>query len=97
MLRAARGARAEDAAHVEFTLHSSELMPGGSPKFRNARDIERLYGHLEILFEELSTWCRGMTLSEFHSRFGESLGKAPSGNPGDRLSDRAANQEMAGA
>jgi len=97
MLRAARGGRAEDAAHVEFTLHSSELMPGGSPKFRNARDIERLYEHLEILFEELSTWCRGMTLSEFHSRFGESLGKAPSGNPGDRLSDRAANQEMAGA
>jgi hypothetical protein len=97
MLRAARGARAEGAAHTEFALHSSELMPGGSPTFRNASDIERLYDHLEILFEELSTWCRGMTLKEFHERFGPSLGNAASGSPGDRISDRAINQEMAGA
>jgi hypothetical protein len=69
MLRAARGARAEGAAHVEFTLHSSELMPAGSPSFRNAMDIERLYEDLEILFEELFTWCRGMTLKEFHVWF----------------------------
>jgi hypothetical protein len=69
MLRAARGARAEGAAHVEFTLHSSELMPAGSPSFRNTMDIERLFEDLEILFEELFTWCRGMTLKEFHVWF----------------------------
>ena len=97
MLRAARAARADGAAHAEFTLHSSELMPGGSPTFRSASDIERLYEHLEILFEELSTWCRGMTLKKFHAWLGESPGKAASRSPGDRLSDRADNQEMAGA
>ena len=97
MLRAVRGARAEGAAHTEFTLHSSEFMPGGSPTFRSASDIELLYERLEILFEELSTWCRGMTLKEFHARFEESLGKAASGSTGHRRSDRAANQEMAGA
>lgn len=72
MLRAARAAQAEGAAHVEFMLHSSELMPAGSPTFRNASDIERLYEHLEILFEDLSAWCCGVTLKEFHARFGKS-------------------------
>jgi hypothetical protein len=68
MLRAARGARAADCAHVELMLHSSELMPGGSPTFRTDSDIERLYEYLEALFEKLSAWCHGMTLAEFHAR-----------------------------
>ena len=67
MLGVARAARADDPAHLEFIVHSSELMPGGSPSFRAASDIDRLYEHLEILFEDLSTWCRGMTLDEFHA------------------------------
>jgi hypothetical protein len=54
---------------VEFMVHSSELMPGGSPRFRTAAAIERLYASLEVLFEELSAWCRGMTLAEFHAGF----------------------------
>jgi hypothetical protein len=69
MLQMAHEARAEGAAHLEFILHSSELMPGGSPIFRSASDIERLYEDLAILFEDLSTWCRGATLREFHARF----------------------------
>jgi len=77
MLQVARGARADGAAHVEFMLHSSELMPGGSPSFRNASDIERLYESLETLFEDLSTWCRGTTLKEFHTLFSN----------GERLND----------
>ncbi len=76
MLRAARGVRAENAGHLEFMLHSSELMPGGSPTFRDAVDIERLYEHLEILFEDLSTWCRGATLKEFHAGFAKSPDQA---------------------
>jgi hypothetical protein len=83
MLRAARGARAEGAAHLDFTLHSSELMPGGSPKFHDSTDIERLYDDLEILFGELSTWCRGMTLKEFHASFSESMREAASSGFGD--------------
>ena len=69
MLRAARGVRAAAADHAEFTLHSSELMPGGSPSFRDETDIECLYEDLEVLFDELSGWCRGMTLKEFHAWF----------------------------
>ncbi len=69
MLRALRAARAEGVAHVEFMLHSSELMPGGSPSYRDAAAIERLYGELEILFGELAAWCRGATLAEFHATF----------------------------
>jgi hypothetical protein len=68
MLRVARAARAEGAEHLEFMLHSSELMPGGSPGFRDAAAIERLYECLEILFAHLSGWCRGLTLQEFHRR-----------------------------
>lgn len=66
MLQVACAARAEGAAHLEFMLHSSELMPGGSPSFRDAASIERLYEWLEILFEHLAAWCRGLTLQEFH-------------------------------
>ena len=66
--RAVRGARARGVGYLQLTLHSSELMPGGSPSFPTAAAIERLYGNLEIIFEELSTWCTGMTLSEFHAR-----------------------------
>jgi hypothetical protein len=68
MRRAAHAARRRNASCVQFMLHSSELMPGGSPTFRSANSIERLYENLEILFAELSVWCRGMTLSELHTR-----------------------------
>jgi hypothetical protein len=71
MLQVAHEARAEGAAHLEFMLHSSELMPGGSPAFRTALDIDRLYEHLEFLFEDLSRWCRGVTLKEFEERLGD--------------------------
>lgn len=67
MLRAARGARMTGAPCVEFFLHSSELMPGGSPRFRTPAAIERLYASLEVLFEYLSAWCKGTTLAEFHA------------------------------
>jgi hypothetical protein len=69
MLQSAHQARDEGATHIEFALHSSEMMPGGSPSFRNALDVERLYERLELLFEDLAGWCRGLTLSEFHAEY----------------------------
>ena len=69
MLQVARAARTEGMTHLEFMAHSSELMPGGSPTFKDALAIERLYEHLEKLFAELSSWCRGVTLKEFDARF----------------------------
>lgn len=67
MREVASAKRAESATHMEFMLHSSELMPGGSPTFQNESDIDRLYESLEALFEDLSAWCRGMTLEELHA------------------------------
>jgi len=51
---------------VEFMLHSSELMAGGSPTFETERDVERLYDDLEGLFSNAAGRFRGRTLSEFH-------------------------------
>ncbi|HEX6004931.1 MAG TPA: deacetylase [Burkholderiales bacterium] len=73
MVQLAREARANGAGHLEFVMHSSELMPGGSPAFRDTADIETLYEQLEVLFDEISAWCRGMTLIEFDAE----MRKAP--------------------
>jgi hypothetical protein len=69
MLELARRSRHERPTHLEFTLHSSELMPGGSPSFQSTADIERLYASLEVLFQELAGWCRGFTLAEFREHW----------------------------
>jgi hypothetical protein len=65
-----RGA-AENRRYVEFMLHSSEFMPGGSPTFRTAEAIEVLYDHLEQLFERVAQLCQGATLAEFYQLFQE--------------------------
>jgi hypothetical protein len=65
MLRILDQTRAESREYVEFMLHSSEFMPGGSPVFPTEGSIERLYDHLEELFEAASRTYRGSTLAEF--------------------------------
>jgi hypothetical protein len=52
--------------YIEFMLHSSEFMPGGSPTFKNEQDIERLYDDLEKLFSWISERAQGMTLAEYY-------------------------------
>jgi hypothetical protein len=71
MLAIVERAAAEKRRHVEFMLHSSEFMPGGSPTFRTAEAIEVLYDHLEQLFERVAQLCQGTTLSEFYHLFQE--------------------------
>jgi hypothetical protein len=51
---------------AEFMLHSSELMPGGSPTFPDQASIDGLYSDLEQLFTAADGRFRGATLSEFH-------------------------------
>ncbi|WP_414147863.1 deacetylase [Erwinia sp. BNK-24-b] len=53
------------ADYVEFMLHSSEFMPDGSPTFKTAEDIDRLYDDLEQLFIWLQSRTQGMTLAEY--------------------------------
>lgn len=54
--------------HLEFMLHSSEFMPGGSPTFKTKKDIEELYRTLEQLFYWLRQRTVSETLSEYYQR-----------------------------
>lgn len=51
--------------YAQLILHSSELMPGGSPYFPGSRDVETLYADLDALFTHAGQRFRGATLSEF--------------------------------
>ena len=54
MLKCVRVALAEGLEHIEFVIHSSELMPGRSPRFRTDESIERLYADLRVLFRAIA-------------------------------------------
>ena len=45
----------EDSEYIEFMMHSSEFMPGGSPYYKTQEDINRLYSMLDILFQRITT------------------------------------------
>jgi hypothetical protein len=55
--------------YAELAIHSSELMPGGSPTFRTEEEIESLYRDLEALFTVASRSFTGGTLAEYHRAF----------------------------
>jgi hypothetical protein len=93
MLELARRARDASPPHLEFMLHSSELMPGGSPMFQGAAQIDQLYASLEILFEEFARSCRGMTLAEFRDYWVKSQGLAPA-PVGRKSAGAAANENL---
>ncbi len=57
---------AQGGDYLELMLHSSELMPGGSPTFARPTDVERLYDDLEEVFEAIAGRFRGATLAEYH-------------------------------
>ena len=52
--------------YLMFMLHSSELMPGGSPRFRTGESIEALYRLLKELFAYIAHNFEGMTLREYY-------------------------------
>lgn len=54
-----------ESDYLMFMIHSSELMPGGSPNFPEKKDIEQLYMNLTVLFEEASTLFDGIALGEY--------------------------------
>lgn len=57
----------ENRSYAQFMLHSSELMPGGSPMFRTPNSIERLYADLKSLFAAAARSFSGSTLSQYRS------------------------------
>lgn len=62
--------------HLEFMIHSSELMPGGSPRMRTALNVERLYADIERLFSVVCNGFLPMTLRDFRSWFKDRTGPA---------------------
>lgn len=66
MLRILRHVAQRRLPYIEFMLHSSEFMPGGSPTFRTEQDINALYEDLDGLFSEArSSGFSGATLEEY--------------------------------
>lgn len=55
-----------------FMLHSSELMPGGSPTFQTEKSVEKLYNDLAILFERAARDFSGISLREYCTRLNQS-------------------------
>jgi hypothetical protein len=71
MLKVYRVARARKLPAVEMMLHSSELMPDGSPYNPTEASVERLYERLERVFAQLARdGCQGTTLSAFAKCWG---------------------------
>ncbi len=55
---------------IEFMVHSSELMPGGSPSYKTKDDIEKLYQKLNLFFRYLQeNNVLGCSLSVFRTNF----------------------------
>lgn len=58
-----------DSEYLMFMIHSSEMMPGGSPTFCSEASIEKLYADLENLFSHLSRGYTGITLRDFAAQW----------------------------
>lgn len=57
-----------DQEYIMFMLHSSELMPGGSPNFKNSKEIEKLYQDLEELFSVIAEKYEGIRLKDMGNK-----------------------------
>lgn len=56
----------EGGEYLEFMLHSSELMPGGSPYFESENEVEILYNIIQKYFSWIGKEkYRGITLSRY--------------------------------
>ena len=53
---------------VEFMLHSSEMMAGGSPNFPTEASIEKLYEDMDALFCHAKQFYEGCTMTEFYEK-----------------------------
>lgn len=56
-----------DSDYIMFMLHSSEMMPGGSPTFKTQQAIKKMYEDLRIIFDVAKKDFIGYTLTEFYN------------------------------
>jgi hypothetical protein len=66
MLALIKVIQASDTNYLMFMLHSSELMPGGSPAFKTAKSIECLYRDLEIIFNKIAENFKCITINDYY-------------------------------
>lgn len=60
---------ASECDYAMYMIHSSELMPGGSPTFKTDTDIENLYTDTKCLFEEATKLGYiGITLKDYYAK-----------------------------
>lgn len=53
--------------YIMFMIHSSELMPNGSPNFKTKEDIEKLYLNIEQIFKYVKNKnYKGITIREYY-------------------------------
>ncbi len=58
----------KDSDYIMFMIHSSELMPGGSPNFTDNESIDKLYEIIEYIFKYCyNLGYKGITLREFYN------------------------------
>lgn len=54
--------------YLMFMLHTSEMMPGGSPVFKTEADIEKMYTDLDQLFAYVSKYYVGDTIGGYAAK-----------------------------
>jgi hypothetical protein len=67
-------ARDKSSDYIMFMLHSSEFMPGGSPTFKTAESIEKLYHDMDLLFQYASDRFEGVTIGDYGKKMIEKNG-----------------------
>jgi hypothetical protein len=85
LLRVLETVRRENRPYAQFVIHSSELMPGGSPKLPDERAVDRLYEHLEALFAAATDFV-GQTVAEFRRAWPPNLRSAGLPSPASTTS-----------
>lgn len=69
LLKVANKKFRDKADYIMFMIHSSELMPGCSPNFRNNKEIDDLYENIESVFKWLyDLEICGLSCSEYYER-----------------------------
>jgi hypothetical protein len=71
MLRVAERSIPTNSRCLHLALHSSNLMPGGSPEFPKPEDVEMLYEALNRIFAAVTRKFCGATVTEFRREFRE--------------------------
>ena len=54
-----------ESDYIMFMIHSSELMPSGSPTFADEMAVEKLYSDMQALFSFIAKKYEGITLRDY--------------------------------